>query len=83
VNSFADSLHKQLAKIENDVMFSAVVIKRRNYRRDHNIFPNRLVQPGPTHVVPLLTARLTKALGRPPGGILLREQQIRYNVLRT
>jgi hypothetical protein len=29
------------------------------------IMPNGLVQPGPTHVVPLLTARLTKALSNP------------------
>ena len=37
------------------------------------IMPNEIIQPGPTHVVPLLTARLIKALGTPPGGILLRD----------
>ena len=35
--------------------------------------PNEIIQPGPTHVVPLLTARLIKTLGTPPGGILLRD----------
>ena len=37
------------------------------------IVPNQIVRPGPIHVVPLLTARSTKSLGTPPGGILLRD----------
>jgi hypothetical protein len=37
--------------------------------------PNNLLQPGPTHVVPLFTARLRKSLRRPSG----REMNMTYN----
>ena len=41
--------------------------------KEQKILPNQIVRPGPTDVVPLLTARSTKSLGTPPGGILLRD----------
>ena len=39
------------------------------HRMNKMIVPNQIVRPGPTDVVPLLTARSTKSLGRPSGRI--------------